>query len=75
VTRARGIEGITKIKNASLWRTQREPEWARWPMAAVTRLEAQSWVDWFKVTRLARPGQDGHLWRRRRAGTQASDDR
>jgi integrase len=54
VTRARGIEEITKVKNASLWRTHCEPEWAAWPMAAVTRLEAQSWVDRLKTTRRAR---------------------
>jgi integrase len=54
VTRARGIEEITKVKNASLWRTHCEPEWARWPMAAVTRLEAQSWTDRLKATRRAR---------------------
>jgi hypothetical protein len=53
VTRARGIEEITKDKNASLWRTHCKPEWARWPMAAVTRLEAQSWVDRLKATRRA----------------------
>jgi hypothetical protein len=45
VTRARGIEEITKVKNASLWRTHCEPEWAAWPMTAVTRLEAQEWVN------------------------------
>ena len=28
VTRARGIEAVTKVKNASLWRTHCEPEWA-----------------------------------------------
>jgi integrase len=54
VTRARGIEAVTKVKNASLWRTHCEPEWAAWPMAAVTRLEAQSWVDRLKATRRAR---------------------
>jgi integrase len=54
VTRARGIEEITKDKNASLWRTHCEPEWAAWPMAAVTRLEAQSWVDRLRSTRRAR---------------------
>jgi integrase len=54
VTRARGIEEVTKDKNASLWRTHCEPEWAAWPMAAVTRLEAQSWVDRLRSTRRAR---------------------
>jgi integrase len=54
VTRARGIEEITKVKNASLWQTHCEPEWAAWPMAAVTRLEAQSWVDRLRATRRAR---------------------
>jgi hypothetical protein len=53
-THARGIEEITKVKNASLWRTHREPEWAAWPMATVTRLEAQSWVNRLRATRLAR---------------------
>jgi integrase len=54
VVRARGIEDVTKTKNASLWRTHCEPEWAAWPMAAPTRLEAQSWVDRLKSTRRAR---------------------
>ncbi len=54
VTRARGIEAVTKVKNASLWRTHCEPEWAAWPMAAVTRLEAQEWVDRLTSTRPAR---------------------
>lgn len=54
VTRARGIEDVTKTKNASLWRTHCEPEWAVWPMAAITRLEAQAWVDRLKSTRQAR---------------------
>jgi integrase len=54
VSRSRGIEEVTKDKNASLWRTHCEPEWGKWPMAGVTRLEAQAWVDRLKVTRLAR---------------------
>ena len=54
VTRARGIEAVTKVKNASLWRTHCEPEWAAWPMSAVTRLEAQEWVNRLTTTRRAR---------------------
>ncbi len=54
VSRARGIEDITKAKNASLWRTHCEPEWGGWQMAAVTRLEAQEWVERLKGTRRAR---------------------
>jgi integrase len=54
VVRARGIEDITKVKNASLWRTHCEPEWAGWQMSAVTRLDAQEWVDRLKGTRRAR---------------------
>jgi len=54
VTRARGIEAVTKVKNASLWRTHCEAEWAAWPMAAVTRLEAQEWVNRLTSTRRAR---------------------
>lgn len=54
VSRSRGIEAVTKDKNASLWRTHCEPEWGKWPMAAVTRLEAQAWVDRLRSTRRAR---------------------
>jgi integrase len=54
VTRVRGIEAVTKVKNASLWRTHCEPEWAKWPMSAVTRLEAQEWVNRLASTRRAR---------------------
>jgi integrase len=54
VSRARGIEDITKAKNASLWRTHCEPEWGSWQMGAVTRLEAQEWVERLKATRRAR---------------------
>ena len=48
------IEGVTKAKNASLWRTHCEPEWAGWQMAAITRMEAQAWVDRLRSTRRAR---------------------
>jgi len=54
VSRARGIEDVTKAKNASLWRTHCEEQWAAWPMAAVARLEAQAWVDKLTTTRRAR---------------------
>jgi len=54
VSRARGIEAATKAKHATLWRTHCAPEWAAWPMAAVTRLEAQAWVDRLTATRRAR---------------------
>jgi integrase len=54
VERARGIEAATKAKHATLWRTHCGPEWAAWPMAAVTRLEAQAWVDRLKATHRAR---------------------
>jgi integrase len=54
VSAVRGIEEITKTKNMSLWRTHCEPEWAKWPMAAVARLEAQEWVNRLAATRRAR---------------------
>jgi len=54
VSAARGIEEITKTKNTSLWRTHCEPQWAKWPMAAVARLEAQEWVNRLAATRRAR---------------------
>jgi integrase len=54
VVRARGIEDITKAKNASLWRTHCEPEWGGWQMGAITRLDAQEWVNRLRATRRAR---------------------
>lgn len=54
LARARSTGTATKDKHASLWRTHCEPEWARWPMAAVTRMEAQEWVKRLEATRLAR---------------------
>jgi integrase len=54
VSRARGIEEVTKDKNDSLWRTHCQTEWSKWPMATVTRLEAQSWGDRLRSTRRAR---------------------
>lgn len=54
VARARGIDAVTKVKHESLWRTHCEPAWAKWPMAAVTRLEAQEWVNRLASTRKAR---------------------
>ena len=54
VSRTRGIEDLTKAKNASLWVTHCAPEWDAWPMAGVARLEAQAWVDRLRTTRRAR---------------------
>ena len=54
VTRSRGIEDVTKDKNASLWRTHCEEQWGAWPMSAVARLEAQAWVDKLTTTRRVR---------------------
>lgn len=34
VTRTRGLEEVTKTKNASPWATHCQPEWGAWPMAA-----------------------------------------
>jgi integrase len=62
---ASGVQDITSAKNASLWRTHCEPKWARWRMSAITRMEAQGWVNDLQQTRLARyrgrdvrPGDD-----------------
>ena len=54
VVTAGGNEAVTNAKNASLWRTHCEPAWGTWPMAAVTRLEAQAWVKRLQDTRRAR---------------------
>ena len=51
VTRARGIEAVTKVKNASLWQTHCEPEWAAWPMAASSSSERAARDDrWRQIT-------------------------
>jgi len=54
VSAARVIEAVTRTKNASLWRAHCEAEWAGWQMAAITRMEAQAWVDRLRATRRAR---------------------
>jgi site-specific recombinase XerD len=41
---ARGIERVTRDKLDSIWRTHCQPQWATWPMDAVTVMEAQMWV-------------------------------
>jgi hypothetical protein len=51
---ASGGEGITAVKNRSLWATHCEPKWSSWPMSAITRMEAQGWVGKLRETRLAR---------------------
>jgi integrase len=54
VTAARGVEAVTSDKTDSLWRTHCEDQWGRWPLDAVTRLEAQAWADELKAKRRAR---------------------
>jgi integrase len=54
VAAARATDAATKAKHASLWATHCEPQWASWPMSAVTRMEAQEWVNRLQVTRRAR---------------------
>lgn len=51
---ARVLDTPTAKKNASLWDTHCEPKWADWPMASVTRMEAQEWVNELLETRRAR---------------------
>lgn len=54
VAAARVLDTPTKKKNASLWRTHCEDRWGTWPMNAVTRMEAQEWVNELVETRRAR---------------------
>jgi integrase len=51
---SRGVEAPTRAKNRSLWATHCEPVWARWPMGAVSRMEAAEWVNRLRGTRRAR---------------------
>ena len=54
VAGARATDPATKAKHASLWATHCEPQWASWPMSAITRMEAQEWVNRLQSTRRAR---------------------
>jgi integrase len=54
VAAARVTDAATKAKRASLWATHCEPQWASWPMRAVTRMEAQEWVNRLQLTPRAR---------------------
>lgn len=54
VSESRGLEAPTRAKLDSIWRTHCEEEWETWPMAAVTRLEAQEWVNRLRQKRRAR---------------------
>lgn len=52
--RASVAESPTQAKADSLWRTHCQEQWADWPMNAVTRMEAQEWVNRLRTTRRAR---------------------
>lgn len=54
VMRFRGLELPTLAKSESIWRTHCAAQWADWPLAAVTRAEAQGWVNRLRATRVAR---------------------
>jgi integrase len=54
VAAARATDPATKAKHASLWATHCEPQWAGWPMSAITRMEAQEWVNRLQLTCRAR---------------------
>lgn len=54
VAAARVIDPATRAKHASLWATHCENQWAGWPMSAITRMEAQEWVNRLQGTRRAR---------------------
>lgn len=51
---ARGIEPVTRDKITSCWDTHCKGQWATWPMDAVTRMEAQEWVNVLQKKRRAR---------------------
>jgi integrase len=54
VAAARSTDPATRAKHASLWATHCEPQWADWQMSAITRMEAQEWVNRLQATRRAR---------------------
>ena len=49
-----GLESPTLAKQDSIWRTHCDEAWGSWPMNAVTKSEAQQWVNKLKGTRVAR---------------------
>jgi len=51
---ANGGDTPTRTKTASLWRTHCEHVWGDWPMAAVTRMDAQAWVERLRATKRSR---------------------
>ena len=54
VAAARATDPVTRAKHASLWATHCAPQWVGWQMSAITRMEAQEWVNRLQVTRRAR---------------------
>lgn len=48
------LEDPTLAKQDSIWTTHIEKAWGSWPMNAITKSEAQQWVNKLKVTRVAR---------------------
>ncbi len=54
VAAARATDLATRAKHASLWATHCDTQWASWPMSAITRMEAQEWVNRLQATRRAR---------------------
>lgn len=42
---ARGGEETTRAKDLSRWTTHVRPQWERWQIRAITRLEVQAWVN------------------------------
>jgi len=54
VSENRSLELTTVAKLDTLWRTHCEAQWGQWPMAAVTRMEAQEWANRLRTTRRAR---------------------
>jgi len=48
------LEDPTLAKQDSIWRTHLEEAWGSWPMNAITKTEAQQWVNRLTVTRVAR---------------------
>jgi len=59
---ARAIEEVTRDKLRSSWRAHCELQWGRWPMDAITHMEAQEWIRIMERKRRAkhrgRPGDE-----------------
>lgn len=68
-SRTRVLESATRRRHESLWRNHCAPQWANWPLNAVTRHAAREWVNRLRNTPSQRQPHDGTSPRMLTGGT------